>query len=63
MGWPKNEGNGDALSKITAKYAAMNKHVLLKHLSQDCRNKLDKAEGAIVVAMEDDPTYKVMSNK
>lgn len=53
----------DALSKITAKYAAMNKHVLLKHLSQDCRNKLDKAEGAIVVAMEDDPTYKVMSNK
>lgn len=53
----------DALSKITAKYAAMDKHVLLKHLSPDCRNKLDKAEGAIVVTMEDDPTYKVMSNK
>jgi len=53
----------DALSKITAKYAALDKRVLLKHLSHDCRSKLQKAEGAIIVTMEDDPTYKVMSDR
>jgi SulP family sulfate permease len=53
----------DALNKITAKYADLNKRVVLKHLSQDCRNKLEKAEGVIMVTMEEDPTYKVMSNK
>jgi len=53
----------DALNKITAKYANLNKRVLLKHLSQDCRNKLEKAKGVIVVTMEEDPTYKVMSDK
>lgn len=53
----------DALNKITAKYADLNKRVVLKHLSKDCRNKLDKAKGVILVMMEDDPTYKVMSNK
>src|SRR5690554_410595 len=49
----------DALNKITAKYAALNKRVVLKYLSQDCRNKLEKAKGVIVVTMEEDPTYKV----
>lgn len=53
----------DAVSKITEKYAAVDKHVVLKHLSQDCRRKLDKAEGAIFVTMEDDPTYKVVPKK
>ncbi len=53
----------DALNKITARYADMNKRVVLKHLSQDCREKLEKAKGVIVVTMEEDPTYKVMSNK
>ncbi|HLT41544.1 MAG TPA: sodium-independent anion transporter, partial [Sphingobacteriaceae bacterium] len=53
----------DALHKITAKYAALDKRVVLKHLSQDCRNKLEKAEAVIEVTIEEDPTYKVMSNK
>lgn len=53
----------DALNKITARYASLNKRVVLKHLSQDCRNKLEKAKGAIVVTMEEDPSYKVMSDK
>lgn len=53
----------DALNKITAKYSALNKRVVLKHLSQDCRSKLAKAEAVIEVTMEEDPTYKVMSNK
>src|SRR5690554_2498378 len=49
----------DALNEITAKYADLNKRVVLKHLSQDCRNKLEKASGVIMVTMEEDPTYKV----
>lgn len=53
----------DALNKITARYADLNKSVVLKHLSQDCRSKLEKAKGVIVVTMEEDPTYKVMPNK
>ncbi len=53
----------DALNKITARYSDMNKHVRLKHLSKDCRSKLEKAEGVIVVTMEEDPTYKVVSDK
>lgn len=53
----------DAVNKITAKYADLGKRVKLKHLSQDCRNKLERAEGVIVVTMEEDPTYKVMSDK
>lgn len=53
----------DALNKITAKYADLNKNVVLKHLSQDCRNKIQKAEGVIMVTMEEDPTYKVMSDQ
>lgn len=53
----------DAVNKITAKYADLGKRVKLKHLSQDCRNKLERAAGVIVVTMEEDPTYKVMSDK
>ena len=53
----------DALNKITARYSDMNKHVRLKHLSKDCRSKLEKAEGVIVVTMDEDPTYKVVSDK
>lgn len=42
----------DALNKITAKYAQVNKRVTLKHLSRDCRDKLEKAQGVITVTME-----------
>src|SRR5690606_12116224 len=34
----------NALNRITAKYSEINKRVLLKHLSKDCRSKLDKAK-------------------
>ncbi|HIX54369.1 MAG TPA: SulP family inorganic anion transporter [Candidatus Sphingobacterium stercoripullorum] len=52
----------DALNKITSRYAEQGKRVVLKHLSQDCRSKLEKAKGVIMVTMEDDPKYKVMSD-
>ncbi|MEC3880133.1 SulP family inorganic anion transporter [Parapedobacter sp. 10938] len=53
----------DALNKITARYSAANKHVVLKHLSDDCRSKLKKAEGIIVVTLAEDPTYKVVADR
>ncbi len=53
----------DALNKITARYSAAGKHVVLKHLSTDCRSKLEKAEGVIVVTMAEDPTYKVVADR
>lgn len=52
----------DSLNKITSRYAEQGKRVVLKHLSQDCRSKLEKAKGVIMVTMEDDPKYKVMSD-
>jgi len=53
----------DALNKITVRYSALNKTVVLKHLSPDCRQKLKKAEGVIVVTMAEDPTYKVVADR
>ncbi len=50
----------EALKKITEKYKAQNKHVVLKHLSPDCIKLLDNAGGFIEVNIEDDPTYRVM---
>lgn len=52
----------DALNKITARYSALNKRVVLKHLSKDCRSKLERAQGVIVVTMAEDPTYKVVAD-
>ncbi len=52
----------DALHKITDKYVAINKKVVLRHLSKDCRNLLQNAQGLIEVNIEEDPTYKVMPN-
>lgn len=50
----------EILKKITEKYKAQNKHVILKHLSPDCIKLLDNASGFIEVNIQDDPTYRVM---
>jgi sulfate permease, SulP family len=49
----------DALNKITERYAKINKKVILRHLSADCRQLLQNAEKVIEVNIDDDPTYKV----
>jgi SulP family sulfate permease len=49
----------DALHKITARYAALNKTVRLRYLSEDCRVLLQNASSIIEVNIMDDPTYKV----
>src|SRR5690606_26342079 len=50
----------DTRHTITERYAAQNKKVILRHLSPDCRNLLQNAQGIIEVNIESDPTYKVM---
>ncbi|NGM62037.1 SulP family inorganic anion transporter [Sphingobacterium sp. SGG-5] len=50
----------DALHKITDRYASVNKKIVLRHLSEDCRNLLQNAKGIIEVNIEEDPTYRVM---
>lgn len=54
----------DALHKITVRYAKEGKRVQLRHLSEDCRLLLQKAESVVNIAvLEDDPTYRVMPNR
>lgn len=52
----------EALNRITERYAKVGKRVHLKHLSPDCRKRLSKADAIIDVNIEEDPTYKVMSD-
>jgi len=49
----------DAVNKITERYAKLDKKVLLKHLSPDCKILLKNAEGIIEVNILEDPTYKI----
>ncbi len=52
----------DAVNKITERYAKVGKTVHLRHLSDDCRQLLQNAQGIIEVNIIEDPTYKVMPN-
>ena len=49
----------EAVNKITERYAQLNKTVRLKHLSEDCRKLLARADKVIVVNILEDPTYRV----
>ncbi len=51
----------EALHKITERYAKVGKTVRLKHLSEDCRQLLDKASAIIEVNHWEDPDYKLVS--
>jgi len=53
----------EALNKITSQYAEAGKKVHLKHLSNDCRRLLDKADSIIEVNHFEDPTYKVATDQ
>jgi len=50
----------EALNRLTARYAKAGKKVHLRHLSEDCRALIDKAESIIEVNHFEDPTYKVV---
>ncbi|MBT2621952.1 SulP family inorganic anion transporter [Chryseobacterium sp. ISL-6] len=53
----------EALKKVIEKYKTYNKGVVLKHLSSDCIQLLENANGFIEVDLHTDPTYKVMPGK
>ncbi len=50
----------EALHKLTEKYHKAGKTLHLRHLSADCRQLLQNANGIIEVNIEEDPEYKVM---
>ena len=50
----------EAVQKVTSKYLALNKEVVLKHLSTDCRKLLLNAGTMIEVNIMEDPNYKVI---
>lgn len=50
----------EALNRLTARYAKAGKKVHLRHLSEDCRALIAKAESIIEVNHFEDPTYKVV---
>lgn len=51
----------EAIDAITKKYEDADKHLLLRHLSNDCKAILKKA-GPHCTYEEDNPTYKVAYN-
>jgi len=53
----------EAVQKLTSKYLAVNKKVILKHLSADCRALLHNAGTMIEVNIMEDPHYKVVAEE
>ena len=52
-----------ALNRLTSCYQEAGKKVHLRHLSEDCRRLMDKADDIIEVNMFEDPTYKVLTDQ
>lgn len=50
----------EALNRMTERYSKVGKKVTLRHLSPDCRKRLNKADEIIEVNLDEDPKYKVM---
>jgi SulP family sulfate permease len=56
------DGSGvEAIDKITKKYQELGKTLVIRHLSEDCKVRLQHA-GPYCTHEEDDPTYKVAVN-
>ena len=53
----------EAVNRLTERYHKQGKLLHLKHLSEDCRRLLDKADAIIEVNIMEDPTYKVAVDK
>jgi SulP family sulfate permease len=53
----------DALNKLTERYQKAGKKLHLKHLSDDCRLLLQKADAVIEVNILEDPSYRVVATK
>ncbi|MGY5850096.1 SulP family inorganic anion transporter [Salegentibacter sp. F14] len=53
----------EAVNKLTERYHKQGKKLHLRHLSNDCRALLNKADAIIEVNILEDPTYKVVADK
>ena len=56
-----DSSGAEAIDGITEKYKKEGKKLMLRHLSEDCKNML-KTAGPFCAYEEDDPTYKVAAN-
>lgn len=52
----------EAINALTEKYHTLNKKIILKHLSPDCKNLLTNAKDIIKVNIMEDPTYHIADN-
>ena len=53
----------EALNRLTSRYEEAGKTFHLRHLSEDCRRLIDKADAIIEVNHFEDPTYKVLTDQ
>ena len=53
----------EALNRLTSRYEEAGKTIHLRHLSEDCRRLIDKADAIIKVNQFEDPTYKVLTDQ
>lgn len=53
----------EALNNLSKKYSTAGKKLVLRHLSDDCRKLLAHAENTIEINIEEDPTYRIASDK
>lgn len=53
----------EAVNKLTERYHKQGKTLHLRHLSNDCRALLAKADAIIEVNILEDPTYKVVTDR
>ncbi|MCH2224923.1 MAG: SulP family inorganic anion transporter [Crocinitomicaceae bacterium] len=52
----------EALNQLTSRYQKAGKTIHLRHLSPDCQELLSNADKLIEVNVQEDPTYKVVSD-
>lgn len=53
----------EAVQKLTERYAKLNKRIVLRHLSPDCRKLLGKAGTMVEVNLCEDPRYAVADDQ
>lgn len=53
----------EALHKLTDRYSQQGKRLTLRHVSPDCQVLLQNAAAVIDVNLDEDPTYKVLSDR
>ena len=53
----------EAINDVTEKYRALGKTVHLQHLSEECRQLLDRARDLVEVNVSEDPHYHVATER